>query len=91
MAKELLVQGMIMQRSTEKTKEQELKERQRLIPFHMHINLELIECIYLVSAMLIEIPYMCSRDQEASHQQAVPLPAQVQRTSASGRAAGKYA
>lgn len=55
---------MIMQRNTEKTKEQELKERQRLIPFHMHINLELIECIYLVSAMLIEIPYMCSRDYE---------------------------
>ena len=63
-AKELLAQGMIMQRNTEKSKEQETKERQRLIPFHMHINLELIECMYLVSAMLIEIPFMCSRDFE---------------------------
>ncbi len=63
-AKELLAQGMIVQRNTEKSKEQEMKERQRLIPFHMHINLELIECMYLVSAMLIEIPYMCSRDYE---------------------------
>ena len=63
-AKELLAQGMVMQRNAEKSKEQEMKERQRLIPFHMHINLELIECIYLVSAMLIEIPYMCSRDYE---------------------------
>jgi translation initiation factor 3 subunit C len=63
-AKELLAQGMMVQRNVEKSKEQETKERQRLVPFHMHINLELLECIYLVSAMLIEVPYMCSRDYE---------------------------
>jgi len=63
-AKELLAQGMMTQKNVEKTKEQEIKERQRLIPFHMHINLELLECMYLVSAMLIEIPYMSSRDYE---------------------------
>jgi translation initiation factor 3 subunit C len=55
---------MIAQRNVEKTAEQEIKERQRLIPFHMHINLELLECMYLVSAMLIEIPYICSREYE---------------------------
>lgn len=63
-AKELLAQGVMVQRNIEKSKEQEIKERQRLIPFHMHINLELLECVYLVSAMLIEIPYMSSRDYE---------------------------
>ena len=39
------------------------------VPFHMHINLELLECVYLTSAMLLEIPYMAgeSRTQARTH------------------------
>lgn len=37
-------------------------EKRRLLPFHKHINLELIECAYLVSAMLLEIPDVAANE-----------------------------
>jgi len=65
-AKELLAQGLLLQRQGERiSPEQEKKEKRRQIPFHMHINLELLECVYLVSAMLLEIPYVAAHEFDA--------------------------
>jgi competence protein ComGC len=36
--------------------EVEKEELKRQIPYHMHINLQLLECVYMISAMLLEIP-----------------------------------
>ena len=66
--KELLAQGMQPQRFSNLTVEQEKLDKQRQLPFHMHINIELLESCYLVSSMLLEIPLMAA----ATHSHAGP-------------------
>lgn len=70
-AKELLAQGLLPQWQHERTVDQEKMEKSRHMPYHMHINLELLECVYLVSAMLKEIPYLAG---ELYHQNNTRFP-----------------
>jgi translation initiation factor 3 subunit C len=71
--KELLAQGT-QQRYGVLTPEQEKAEKQRQLPFHMHINTELLEAAFLVSSMLVEIPLLASIDSEELKRKAISKP-----------------
>lgn len=64
-SRELLGQGISSQRAADKSPEQEKLEKQRQLPFHMHVNLEVVECAYLTSAMLLEVPNMAQHAQDS--------------------------
>eukprot|EP00916_Digyalum_oweni_P004725 GHVL01008365.1.p1 GENE.GHVL01008365.1~~GHVL01008365.1.p1 ORF type:complete len:892 (-),score=131.99 GHVL01008365.1:91-2766(-) len=60
-ARELLAQGLSSTKvSPDKTAEQEAAERRRQLAYHMYLSLDAIECLHLISAMLLEVPHMAS-------------------------------
>ena len=53
--KELLAQGLSSLKNMERTQEQERAEKRRLLPYHMHISMELIECVHNMSVTVFKL------------------------------------
>jgi len=66
--------GITSNRYTDRNPEQEKEERRRQIPFHMHINLELLECVHLTCAMLLEVPNMAEVPLDLSKRKIISKP-----------------
>ena len=53
-------------RFSDKSPEQEKAEKRRQIPYHQHINLDLLEACHLISAMFLETPNIAAAGVDES-------------------------
>lgn len=69
--RELLAQGLSYAKNMERSQEQERAEQQRQLPYHMHINLEVLESAQHICAMLLEVPNIAMQAIDPSNKRII--------------------
>jgi len=54
--RESLAQGSGYSRLQEKSLEEEIEEKKRFVPPHLQVNLEQLDCVYMTTSMMLEVP-----------------------------------
>jgi translation initiation factor 3 subunit C len=62
--RDLLGQGRIYYSSN--SSETGAAEKNKFVPFHMHINIELVDAVYYISSLLVEVPLMALQSYQGS-------------------------
>merc|ERR1719515_437751 len=70
-ARELLAQGLSYSKNMDRTPDQERAEKMRQLPYHMHINLEVLESAHHISAMLLEVPNMAMQSIDPNNKRII--------------------
>jgi len=66
--REYLAQTVV--RSYSRDRQDEIAEKARLVPFHMHINADLLDGVHLIAAILHEVPIRAQYPHDTKHRPA---------------------
>jgi translation initiation factor 3 subunit C len=70
-ARELLAQGLSYSKNMDRTPEQERAEKLRQLPYHMHVNLEVLESAHRICAMLLEVPNLAMQSIDPTNKRVI--------------------